>query len=281
MKKIVPALLGCFFTTVSFAQDVRLNDSVIFINNSPTALYSKQLSNSPPRYNMEVYSFSNYVLIKAEIVKFDAPVDELRPFYYYELTFPPAEDTFAVYIEDEAFPLVLAKMIRDYKLISNDQLDMNGVKRLKAHYPGGPALIAKIKEVQDYLDETRFLFDQVIRDRTKPVRIINEKTIMQDSIKIGYIDNMNLNLQVANRSLQIQQLATQSDYNKTIADACIIYMENGRIASKYGEGFPSHIGKRERGYDLYQSSKSKNVVPGSVQDLLLLRICILIAEFYM
>ena len=167
-----------------FAQDVKLNDSVIFINDKPVALYAKFPSPAPSHFNIEVYSFDDYVLIKAEVIKFNAPVIDLEPFYFYELTFPPTADTFAVYIEDEAFPIVLAKIIRDYDLINKNELNRKNVTRFIAQYYGGPALAAKIKSVEDYLDTTRYFNVQVDRDRTRPVSII-DNNIMQDGLIIG------------------------------------------------------------------------------------------------
>jgi hypothetical protein len=281
MKKIITVVLAGFIATALFAQeDVRLNDSVIFINNKPVALYAKEINKSAQRYNMEVYSFTDYVLIKAEVIKFSAPVDELKPFYYYELTFPPTLDTLAVYIKEEAFPLVLAKLIRDYKLISNDQLDKNGLNQLKAHYPGGPALVAKIKEFEDHLNNTRLFNQQVIRDRTKPVKISKEKKIIQDGVVVGYYIHTNENQRIVNEGmLTIKSLESQNTYNRKIADACIIYLENNMKASIWGDGYPDHLGIKVRGYQLYTISKPKDMVPGSVEDLLLIRICCLIEDF--
>jgi len=279
MKKIISLLLSAFITTVIFAQeDVRLNDSVIFINNKPVALYAKEINKLAKRYNMEVYSFTDWVLIKAEVLIFSAPVDELKPFYYYELTFPPTNDTLSVYT-DEELPTLLSKLIRDYKLISNDQLDKNGVNRLKASYPGGPALVAKIKAMEDHLNNTRLFNQQVVRDRTKPVIVTKEKKIMQDGVVIGSYIHTNANQRVVNEGWVIKSLESQGTFNRKIADACIIYLENNMKVSSWGDGFPDHLGKKERGYQLYTISKPKDTVPGSVEDLLLIRICCLIEDF--
>jgi hypothetical protein len=279
MKKIITALLAVFFTTVLFAQeDVRLNDSVIFINNKPVALYDKQINNAAKRYSMGVYSFTDYVLMKAELLIFSAPVDELKPFYYYELTFPPTNDTISVYIEED-LSAALSKLIRDYKLISNDQLDKNGVKQLKAHYAGVPALAAKVKEMQDYLNDTRQLNQQVVRDRTKAVKITKEKKIIQDGEIIGSYVHTTTERQVTNTTLQTQFLETQSSFNKNVADGSIIYLENNYKVSSSGYSYPDRLGKGERGYKLYKASMSKDIVPGSIEELMLIRICILIEDF--
>lgn len=279
MKKNITVLLAVFISTVLFAQeDVRLNDSVIFINNKPVALYAKEINKSARLYNMEVYSFADYVLIKAEVLIFKSPIEELKPFYYYELSFPPTNDTFCVYIEED-LPITLSGLIRDYKLISNDQLDKNGVDQLKARYPGGSALLAKIKEMQDYLNETRDFNKQVLRDRTKLVKISKDNKIMQDDKIIGFFIHTSINRQVTNLTQQVQFLETQSSYNKNVADGCIIYLENNSKASSSGYNYPDRLGKGEIGYALYKASLSKDIVPGSVEDLMLIRICCLIEDY--
>jgi hypothetical protein len=279
MKKIITLLLAGFIPAALYAQgDVRLNDSVIFINNKPVALYDKEINNAAKRYSMGVYSFTDYVLIKAELLIFSAPVLELKPFYYYELTFPPTNDTLSVYIDEDLSGL-LAKLIRDYKLISNDELDKKGVKQLIAGYSGGPALVAKVKEMQDYLNETRQLDQQVVRDRTKPVKISKDKKIMQDGETIGSYINTTSERQVTNTTLQTQFMESQSSFNKNVADGSIIYLENNNKASNSGYDYPDRLGKGEIGYKLYKLSMTKDMVPGSIEELMLIRICILIEDF--
>ncbi|MGB4845061.1 MAG: hypothetical protein WBP16_11390 [Ferruginibacter sp.] len=282
MKKISTLFVSTIFTVILSAQDVRLNDSVIFINNKPIAFYAKELSNSTLRYNIEVYNANDYILIKAEVIKFNAPVPELKPFYYYELSFPPMADTFAIYIEDEAFPLVLAKIIRDYNLISNDQLNKKGVDRFIRSYEGGPALLAKIRSVEDYLNETRNLHEQVVRDRTKPVTIINDRIIMQDGIKIGTIRKTGEDPPIGKTAgtNQPPALTGQSEYNKAVANIYRIFLETERQASLYGQNYTGDLRKGDLGYELYQLSRpKKNNGYGSVEDLILQRICLLIADY--
>lgn len=187
MKKNILTLVSIFTSAALFSQEVTLTDTIIYFDKTPIALYHKTLSSSTPRYNIDVYNFSKDTLVTATIIKFDAPVDNLKPFYYYELVFPSITDTFSIYVEDEAFPLVLGKILRDYKLISNNNLDKTAVTNFKQTYPGGPALTARIKAVEDYLNETRNFYEQVERDRTKPVSISNGGNIMQDNKTIGRV----------------------------------------------------------------------------------------------
>lgn len=282
MKINVTFFCSLLISCSCFAQDVRLNDSVIFIADKPIALYTKELSNSPQRYNMEVYSFTDYVLIKAEVIKFEAPVEELSPFYYYELSFPPIADTFAMYIEDEAFPLVLARIIRDYDLINHDQVNKKGVENFKRSYAGGPALLAKIRSMEDFLNETRYFNEQVIRDRTKPVTILNDKIIMQDGKKIGTIRKIQIDPPVGRSrgSNQPPELTGQSDYNRAVAGTYAIFLENDRQVRFHGKNYSGVRQKGDLGYELYQRSKpEKKYGYGTVEDLILQRISMLIADY--
>ncbi len=257
MKKIIPALLACFITAFTIAQDVRLNDSVIFINNKPVALYAKEINSSVQRYNMEVYSFDDYVLIKAEVIKFAAPVVELESFYYYEITFPPTADTFAIYIEDEAFPLVLAKMIRDYDLINKNELNKKNLSRFITNYPGGHAFTAKIKSFETYLNETRHFSEQVKRDRTKPVTIIGDKIIMQDGVKIGFF-SYSESSRATNRPTSV--IRDKSSYGLPITvveQNEIIYSRKNQVF--LANGTEVYIGQEY--YDYWNSGKSKKQVP--------------------
>jgi len=297
MKKIILFLSACLITVISFAQDVRLSDSVIFINDKPIALYSKELSKSTPRYNMEVYSFDDYVLIKAEVVKFNAPVAELKSFYYYELTFPPTTDTFAMYIEEEAFPLVLGKIIKDYGLIDKNELNKKNLARFIGQYYGGPALAAKIKSFEDYLVETRYFNEQEKRDRSKPVTIINDRIIMQDGVKIGLI------IQVQNSDIKKQiyePVTTVYDSSRigvrqrilteevvTTSNETQIQLYSGRRVDnlRYYKNWSSERTKRavptktgsER--SLYQVSKAANKRLGANTDYLLMKVCYLIEDY--
>jgi hypothetical protein len=295
MKPFLPSLLASFITASTFAQDVKLNDSVIFINDKPVALYSKELSKSTPRYNMEVYSFDDYVLIKAEVIKFNAPVAELRPFYYYELTFPPTADTFAMYIEEEAFPLVLAKIIRDYDLINKNELNKKNVAKFISQYYGGPALLAKIKSFEDHLNETRYFNEQVKRDRTKPVTIINDRIIMQDGVKIGLIAEYK-NSELSNRPVAYIQdssrigigtrVVSEQVISTTSETQILIYdgrrVDNLRYYNTWSNEERVNKSMQERlgsGRNLYQVSKSANKKISNHTDQLLMRVCYLIEDY--
>lgn len=293
MKKNILCLLCCFVASALPAQEVRLNDSVIFINNKPVALYAKTLNNSPQRYNMEVYSFDDYVLIKAEVIEFTPPVGELNPFFYYELSFPPTGDTFDIYIEDEAFPLVLAKIINDYNLINKNELNKKNVARLISNYSGGPALAAKIKSVIDYLDETRHFKEQVLRDRTKPVTIINDRIIMQDGVKIGLIAAFEKS-EVSNKPMSVVSDTTKfgtpiyeiTDYEVATKTTVDIFFANGRKIDGFSYRHVSQsrskkasANKSKQTKSLYEVSKSKIKRISLYTDNLLMMVCFLIEDY--
>ncbi|MBL0056656.1 MAG: hypothetical protein IPP31_10825 [Chitinophagaceae bacterium] len=264
----------------SYSQEVRIADTVLFIDNKPIAYIFAELNNSSLKYNVEIYSLFDQLLIRADVVKFSAPVEQLKPFYYYEMGFPTLPDSLSIYLEDEAFPVVMAKMIRDYKLIKNDQLDRLGVERLRSQYPGVTAFAAKVQGVTNYLNETRNFAEQVLRDRTKPVVVINNRVIMQDGRKIGTVSEYE-NIQVTNRTDQIQPMESESVYNVTAAYKAIIYYESGRRVS-YDNAYTPYLRtlrKGELGYKLYEISKTRNNAPGSYADELLKRICYYIEDF--
>lgn len=284
MKKITAILLSVFTSVVLFAQDIRLNDSVIFINNKPVALYTKEINNSPLHYNIEVYNFTYDLLIKAEVIKFENPVYELKPFYYYELTFPPAGDTFAIYIEEEAFPLVMGNFIRDYDLISKNKLNRKAVRDFKATYIGGPALLAKLNIYDDYLDRTRYYREQVKRDRTKPVTILNDRVIMQDGKRIGIITESKTYI-----NKDFYEYSPKNEKNNINSSTSILNDTEIFLPSQRKVDFdnPKNIDYEHQqtklreiiGKSLYVISKSKKTAIGSNTDLLLKKICYLIEEY--
>lgn len=92
-----------------------------------------------------------------------------------------------MYHEGQAFPLELATLLRDYRLLENNKINRSAWRKFKYTYTGNYDLKAKIKSYENYLVETRFFDEQVERDRSKPVTIINDKIIMQDGKKIGLI----------------------------------------------------------------------------------------------
>lgn len=285
MKRTIVPVLFVLLALTGISQEVHLTDSVIFIDGKPAAFFYKAVNNSIPRYNMEVYSLKGDLLINATVVKFNPPVDELKPFYYYEIAFPGQQDTASVYIEDEAFPLVLAKLIASYKLIDTDQISTAALSKFKENYSGIPALTAKIKEMENYLDETRHFSEQIKRDRSKPVKIVNDKIIMQDGVKIGTvreIENYNTSYTqttyVSQNSNRGAVTVPGDGFRPSPVQKIMIFFVNGRQVDfeKKNAYFDNSDLREGSGKGLYDISKTKKITPGSFTDRVLKRVCYLI-----
>ncbi|MEP7254974.1 MAG: hypothetical protein ABI666_04315 [Ferruginibacter sp.] len=275
MKKNILLITAVLITSISFAQEIFISDSVIYFDKKPVALYAKELSKTPLRYNIEILNLNYQSLIKAEVMKFDAPVAELKPFFYYELTFPTVKDTLAIYLEDEAFLLVLSKIIRDYKLIRNNTVNELAYRRFKMSYPGGPAFMAQIKSVVDYLDDTRYFRQQTVRDRTKPVSIINDRVIMQDGKKIGIIFPGSTTVVGPN---------VIADYTSQVPEDYQVQLVNGRVVDlkKLIGGASYYFYDKESygsGNNLYNRSFPVNNIYGPNGERKLRAICYLIENY--
>jgi len=276
MNRYLLSLLLLFPLSVTVAQDITLSDSVIYVDNKPVAFYYKTLNETMPHYNMTVYGLNRKLLIKAEVLKFDAPVHELKPFYYYELTFPPLSDTLTLYSEDEAFSLVLSKIIRDYKLISNNELDKASVTNFNNNYPGRPALLAKIKYYETYLNDTRNFKYQVTRDRTKPVTIKNDRLIIQDGKTIGRI--------VSASSSYTDPNPTPTNFSNQQRERFQVNLMNDlavdlKVLGGGANEFMFTNNKPEYGEILYKNSLPYNKSKGWFYEYQLRRICYLIENF--
>jgi len=189
MRKYLLIILISFSYNNLTAQEVNLSDSIIYFGTKPVAYFVKELDESTPHYNVYIISMEKQLLLAAHIVKFDAPVKELNPFYYYNLILKgqPTDDTLAIYHEGQAFSLELAQLLKKYKLLDSNRINGNAWTTFKSEYNGTNALQSKIEEYRNYLNETRYFNEQVNRDRTQPVTILNGKTIMQDGKNIGLI----------------------------------------------------------------------------------------------
>ncbi len=291
MKTILLTGYILFSGTISFCQEILLKDSVIYIDQKPAAFYTTTLSNSMPRYNMEVYNLQRKTVIEAEVIEFAAPVKELKSFFYYELRFPSIPDTFSLYHDGEAFPQALAKIMVDYKFLRGNTIDTGAVNYFKKVSPGGSALQAKINEVTDYLNVTRNFDEQVIRDRTKPVSIINDRIIMQDGIKIGNINTIqnvketNTPIYATGQKSSYGQAPVNytyiADYVMKITEETEIHFPNGRKIERdrVRNVYFSWNKKGETGYNLFEISKKKKYKVGSGNENLLRWICFLIEDY--
>ncbi len=188
MKKLLPAYFAILgFSATSNAQNVSLNDSVIYVDNTPVAYYVKALNETDLHYDVYIISLDKKMLLAAKVVKFEAPVKQLKPFYYYNIIMHATKDTFAVYHKGQAFTQELAELIQKYNLIQNNSISKKNWYNFKHSYDGNAALKLKIRDYENFLNERKFFNEQVLRDRSKPVTIVDDKIIMQDNKKIGLI----------------------------------------------------------------------------------------------
>jgi hypothetical protein len=293
MKRALLFTLLLATAITGFAQDVMLADSVIYFDKKPVAFYHTTISNHLPRYNIVIEALNGQHLIKADIIEFTAPVTELKSFYYYNLQFPAIKDTFSIYHDGEAFTLALAGLMADYHLLSGNTISAAAVKNLKETYPGGAALTARINEVTDYLNLTRHFEEQVIRDRTKPVTIVNERVIMQDGVKIGTINTGSSFSNAKSTPVYVtEQVATYgkptTSVNRFVGSATIsnnnpnieIHFPNGQQIdfSNVRNTFSSMNKKGEIGYQLFEKSRKKKYPVGSGTEELLRFICFLVDD---
>ncbi len=187
MKKYILSIFIIISGLVSFAQDINLTDSVIYFDNKPVAYYVKELNQSNPHYDIYIISLDMKLLIAAKVVKFDAPVRELKPFYYYDIIFEDEKDTFSIYHEGQSFVQEIASLIKKYNLLQDNKISKNSWRKFKKEFNGNNLLKAKINEFETYLIENRYFNEQTERDRTKPVIIKDDKFLFQDGKKIGLV----------------------------------------------------------------------------------------------
>lgn len=187
MKKLIFSVFFAFTGLVVSAQEVTITDSVIYFDYTPVAYYVKELNKTSPHYDVYIISLNKKLLIAAQVMEFEAPIRELKSFHYYNLIFQNEKDTFAMYHEGQSFILELASLLKEYKLLDKNTINKIALVRFKKKYNGNTLLLSKIKEYETYLNENRFFNEQTLRDRTKPITIVNDKIIMQDGKKIGLI----------------------------------------------------------------------------------------------
>ncbi|HRD59093.1 MAG TPA: hypothetical protein PK504_13680 [Ferruginibacter sp.] len=180
---LITALLSVTLFALQ-AQNLQLHNNVVYENNKPIAVFTKQLYNNSGEIGLTIAN-NNKILFTVVPKKFKAPVKELRSFYYHELIFNNGNDSLAFY-STESLILHVFNLIKEYNLIPGGIANAESFATLKKMY-NRQSLESKIEVMMKYLNETRNFNYQAERDRSKPVYLINEKTIMQDSTLIGYI----------------------------------------------------------------------------------------------
>ncbi len=277
----------------NYSQEYHLQDSILYTQDKPLAIFHIHSDNSLPLYTIHVVSFKSDTILEAELIEFTAPVRELKSFYYYELRFPQSGDTVSLYQEGEAFSLTLTKIFEDYHLLKDNRIDTNAIQSFKNNFKPIYALQSKINEISDYLVVTRNFDEQVQRDRTKPVSIVNDRVIMQDGVKIGIIGTFE-NVTSTNRPIYApSQKAAYgeapkttyyiADYIMKVSEETQYFMANGRRLdfSRLRNQYYSINKEDEIGYQLFQVSKKKKYKVGSGPESRLRFICYLIEDYYL
>jgi uncharacterized protein YutD len=224
-----------------------------------------------------VLNLQNKNIITANVKKMHAPVKELKSFFYYDIIFPDLKDSFSIYYDKEAFSIHLAAIINNYQLIKNDQLNAEGVIKFKQQY-SQQLLADKIDAMKNYLNETRNYHLQVKRDSTKPVFIINERSIMQDSVIIGYFNISNLPVNFENAAKQNPLARTESIINPK--QNIEIRLPGGNLVEqRYFDEYFSSMQKKDPGYNLFQKSKPKKMSMGNLNSYLLGLVCSLVENY--
>lgn len=163
-------------------------DSTIEIDNHPVALYKRTVNNLMPRYDYTVFNEQGQVLIEARAKIYPPPVQELKSFYYYDVVFPASQDSISVFFDGTLFIERLASFIDEYKLISNGKVDEKAQAKFWEVYDQKD-LIEELEERIKFLNEKRFLDQQVKRDRSAKIEVKDNGNIFQDGKRIGYVTN--------------------------------------------------------------------------------------------
>ena len=269
MKNCLFYLIVLAATGTISAQEVMLTDSVIYIGKDPVAFYTKKSNNSVPHCDMSVFSLTKELLLSANTRIFEAPVKELKPFDYYEIVFPELKDTFALYYEGQAFPLTLAAIIRDYHLIKNNRLDTAAARKFESTYDV-TSLNQKLDEITSYLTQTRHFDEQVVRDRTKPVQVINGRKIMQDHQLIGYV----------NPAIATKEFSVGVMVEVTLLSGRKIDPSEKRFFDIISESdLDKNLSAVNPAQRLYNISRNKKLSAGSDSQQWLLYLCKLITDY--
>jgi hypothetical protein len=171
---------------ITSAQPLTASNSTIYRGAAEFLYYKSEVTDVLPRYNYDILNTERKPLLHAVARKYEAPLEELQPFYYYTIIFNDSEDSLAVYFNGGLFIDTLSAIIDQYKLVDHDKIDTAAKRKFLETYSLAP-IMSKLASMQEFLDRERWFSDQVERDRTKPITIKNDKDIYQDGKKIGYL----------------------------------------------------------------------------------------------
>lgn len=188
MKSILQLLLIALPMYIS-AQPLTASNSTIYKGDAEFLYYKSEVTDVLPRYNYEILNTSRKPILEAFARMYEVPVKELKTFYYYTIIFPDTQDSLAVYFNGGLFIDTLSHIIEQYSLVKYDKIDTAAKRKFLITYNVQP-ILSRLADMQEYLEDYRWLSDQVVRDRKKPVIIKNNNEIFQDGKKIGYMKDL-------------------------------------------------------------------------------------------
>lgn len=277
MKGMFTFSIFMFFYNVIYSQNLVLVNDVLYNNNQVVAFLKKEVNAGNPFADIRLYNVQKKNIINAVVKKMKAPVRELKSFYYYDIIFPELNDSLSLYYDKEAFSIHFAEIINKYHLIVNGQLNLNGITNFKKQY-SQQALSAKIEAMRTYLNDTRNYNHQVERDRTKPIYLFNERSIMQDSVVIGYfnITDIPVNLDKAATQNPLQRV----DFMINPRQKVEIRMTDGTVVeNRYLQEYFSTMRKKDVGYELFIKSKPPKMSMANRYVILLGLACCLVENY--
>ena len=276
------------------AQQLELNDSVIFVDKKPAALYIALPNSFSSLPNTDIFNLDGSYAIESVLFEFPAPVRELKPFFYYELRFPATGDTLSMYYEGNDFTRHLAELTVRYGLLpgKDDSANRSAVAHFRKDYAGIKSFENKFEEVRSFLNYTRKFNLQAVRDRSKPLTIVNNRVIMQDGVTIGTINlakdltqtNAALRSPVsrprANGSGTFNTIST-TDYETRVKTESEIFFPGGFMVEtiRLSDHYTNINNKQEIGYKLFSISRKKNYKSGEGDDFVIRFLCFLVEDY--
>ena len=242
---------------------------------------------------MDIFTLDGSYAIEAVLFEFAAPVREQKPFYYYELRFPATMDTLSIFYDGTDFTRHLAEQAVKYKLLpgKDDKANKEAVRQFREQYTGIAVLENKVEEIRTFLNYTRNFSAQVIRDRTKPVTLVNNRVIMQDDVMVGTI-NLSKDLTQTNAALRSPasrgrpsgmgsfSTISTTDYETRVKNEAEIFLPGGVQVQtlRLSDHYTNINNKKEIGYTLFSISRKKNYNSGEGDDFVIRFLCFLIED---
>lgn len=285
------------FSLFGQAQRITLNDSVIFSDNKPYALYISFPNSFSALPNTDIFNLDGSYAVETVLLEFPALVRELKPFFYYEIRFPVTGDTLSVIYDGTDFTRHLAEQVVGFRLLpgSDESENRAAVENFRNQYTGVHSYQEKIKETKNFLNYTRNFDLQAVRDRTKPVSLVNNRVIMQDGVIIGII-NLAKDLSQTNMALQSPvsrpratgrgsfSTISTTDYETRVKTESEISYPGGlplqRAAiGRISDHYTNINNPKEIGYQLFSISRKKKYKSGEGEDFLIRYLCFLVEDY--